>query len=149
MFSRRPRVRASQFLPPGEVQGGGLFVEQHQPGLGHESPGDLHALALARREEAELLSVEVAAHGALIVGRMRRGIAELGSTHTHPRVPVRLSGAPSNLSGLRVSAGGLMIAVGAGLRRGPAMILEFEGVRGPQRRELAVRSGLWIHVASG
>ena len=57
---RRPRVagqlgqRRDQLLAAAEVQAGGGLVEQQQLGVGHERPGDLHALALALAEGAEV-----------------------------------------------------------------------------------------------
>ena len=42
-----------EVLAPAEVEAGGRLVEQHQLGVGHQGPGDLHPLALALGQRAE------------------------------------------------------------------------------------------------
>jgi hypothetical protein len=42
-----------QVLAASEVEPGGRLVEQHEFGVGHQRPGDLHPLALALAESAE------------------------------------------------------------------------------------------------
>ena len=50
---------AHEVLAPAEVEAGGRLVEQHQLGVGHQRPGDLHALALALGQRAEAAVGEV------------------------------------------------------------------------------------------
>src|SRR5690606_37995393 len=55
--------RRHELLPAAEVEAGGGFVEEEQLRVGHERAGDLHPLALALAQRAELAVGEVV-HGA-------------------------------------------------------------------------------------
>ena len=83
--------RAHEVLAPAEVEAGGRLVEEHQLGVGHQGPGDLHPLALALAQRAEPAVGEVAG-----AQRLEQLIARRSSS-----VVVLLAPAPDDRVGRR------------------------------------------------